>query len=74
MTPMYNIRDYSKTERKKALENVELHHNRPGGAMAANGGMIVKAAAVKKDGNPIAPEELRCRFDQQKHAIEPDYK
>ena len=69
MSPMYLKEDYSKVERKKALENAEYYVNNAESIMNAQG-QNVKIYSVDENGNKI---EIP-KYDGLIHSLEPDYK
>lgn len=69
MTPMYMLGDYTKVDRKKALENAEYYANNYDNIMNAQGQQVV-TYAVDDDGNKIEVP----KYDGLKQSIEPDYK
>ncbi len=69
ISPMYMLEDYTKVDRKKALENAEYYINNAESIMNAQG-QSVKIYSLDDNGNKI---EIP-KFDGLKHAIEPDYK
>ena len=68
--PMYFADDYSKVDRKKALENAEYFFNNMESIMSAEGGGKVTVYAVDDEGNRYELPE----YDGRKHNLEPDYK
>ncbi len=69
MSPMYLKEDYSKVDRKKALENAEYYVNNAESIMNAQG-QNVKVYSLDDNGNKIETP----KYDGLKHSIEPDYK
>lgn len=69
ISPMYLQQDYSKVDRKKALENAEYYINNEESIMNAQG-QNVKIYSVDENGNKIGVSE----YDGLKHNLEPDYK
>lgn len=69
MSTMYLKEDYSKVDRKKALENAEYYVNNAESIMNAQG-QNVKIYSVDDNGNKI---EIP-KYDGLKHSLEPDYK
>lgn len=69
MSPMYLKEDYSKVDRKKALENAEYYVNNAENIMNAQG-QNVKIYSVDENGNKIETP----KYDGLKHSLEPDYK
>lgn len=67
--PMYMMEDYSKVDRKRALENAEYYINNAESIMNAQG-QSVKIYTYDDNGNKIEPP----KFDGLKHSLEPDYK
>lgn len=69
MSPMYLKEEYSKVERKKALENAEYYVNNAESIMNAQG-QNVKIYSVDENGNKVEMP----KYDGIKHSLEPDYK
>lgn len=69
ISPMYLREDYSKVDRKKALENAEYYANNAESILNAQG-QTVKIYYTDDDGNQIEMP----KYDGLKHSIEPDYK
>lgn len=69
MSPMYLKEDYSKVDRKKALENAEYYVNNAESIMNAQG-QNVKIYSLDDNGNKIEVP----KYDGLKHSLEPDYK
>ena len=69
MSPMYMKEDYSKVDRKEALENAEYYANNVESILNAQG-QTVKIYYTDDDGNQIEMP----KYDGLKHSIEPDYK
>ena len=69
ISPMYLREDYSKADRKKALENAEYYANNAESILNAQG-QTVKIYYTDDDGNKIEMP----KYDGFKHSIEPDYK
>lgn len=69
MSPMYLKGDYSKVDRKKALENAEYYINNAESIMNAQG-QSVKIYSVDENGNKIESP----KYDGVRHSLEPDYK
>lgn len=69
ITPIYLIQDYSKVDRKKALENAEYFVNNEESIMNAQG-QNVKIYSLDENGNQIEVP----KYDGLKHSLEPDYK
>lgn len=70
ITPMYLANEYSKTDRKKALENNEYVVNNTESVMRAQYGATVTVRYQDDNGNEIAAPV----FDGLIHSLEPDYK
>ncbi len=69
ITPMYLQENYSKVDRKKALENDEYFRNNMESILNARG-QTVKVYTIDDDGNRIETPQ----YDGLKHGLEPDYK
>lgn len=67
--PMYLQPDYTKVDRKKALENAEYYVNNEENILNAQG-QSVKIYSVDENGNKIEVP----KYDGLKHSLEPDYK
>ncbi len=63
ITPMYLKENYTKTDRKKALEDAEYYANNVESILNARG-MNVR----------ISSKSIESEYDGLKHSIEPDYK
>ncbi len=70
ISPIYMKKDYSKVDRKKALEEAEYHTNNGLSILSAKYGSSVKVPQYDANGNEISIP----KYEAQKHAIEPDYK
>ena len=69
ITPMYMQNDYSKVDRKKALENAEYYVNNAESIMNAQG-QSVKIYQLDDNGNKVEVP----KYDGLRHSLEPDYK
>lgn len=69
ISPMYLSKDYTKVDRKKALENAEYYANNAESILNAQG-QNVKIYTLDDDGNEIEVP----KYDGLKHSPEPDYK
>ncbi|MDE5877817.1 MAG: GLPGLI family protein [Muribaculaceae bacterium] len=69
ISPMYLREDYTKVDRKKALENAEYYVNNTESILNAQG-QNVKIYTIDDDGNEIEVP----KYDGLKHSLEPDYK
>ncbi|MDE6668246.1 MAG: GLPGLI family protein [Muribaculaceae bacterium] len=69
ISPMYLSKDYTKVDRKKALENAEYYVNNTESILNAQG-QNVKIYTLDDDGNEIEVP----KYDGLKHSLEPDYK
>lgn len=69
ISPMYLEKDYTKVDRKKALENAEYYANNAESIMNAQG-QSVKIYQLDDEGNQIEVP----KYDGFKHSLEPDYK
>ncbi len=70
--PMYQTESYSKTERKKALEQEEWGNNNQGAMLKAKYGTSVNVRTIKNSG-ANNEKEAPVKFVKEKHAIETDY-